>query len=107
MYVGQQKPSDPSACMQNNVRSISVGSCGTTPWTSRNSFAGNQAGSVSSIIGMPKSLEIWILTCKLIKIMNSLQQQQQKWKKCDRILDSILKWSKRSFTFNNHSKNEI
>lgn len=46
--------------MQNNVRSISVGSCGTMPWTSRSSLAGNQAGSVSSTIIMPKSLENFV-----------------------------------------------
>lgn len=63
MYVGQQKPSEPSSCIQNRLRSIGVGSCGTMPCTSRSSLAGNQAGSVSSTMWKPSSLEMRIRGC--------------------------------------------
>lgn len=46
--------------MQNSERSIGVGSCGTIPCTSRNSFAGNHAGSESSIMWMPSNLQFKI-----------------------------------------------
>lgn len=58
-YVGQQKPSEPSGWMQNKVRSIGVGSCGTMPCTSRNSLSGNHADSVSSTKWIPNRLQ-WI-----------------------------------------------
>lgn len=60
-YVGQQKPSEPSGWMQNKVRSIGVGSCGTIPCTSRNSLSGNHADSVSSTKWIPNRLK-WIRT---------------------------------------------
>lgn len=56
-YVGQQKPSEPSGWMQNKVRSIGVGSCGTIPCTSRKSLSGNHADSVSSTKWIPSTLK--------------------------------------------------
>lgn len=53
MKLGQHIPSEPSGRKQNIACSNSVGSCGTIPLTSRNSAAGNQAGSESSTITIP------------------------------------------------------
>lgn len=56
-YFGQHIPSVPSILKQNIVRSKSVGSCGTMPWTSLSSASGNQAGSESSTTFTPNNLK--------------------------------------------------
>jgi len=57
-YFGQHMPSVPSMLKQKMLRSNSVGSCGTMPWTSLSSASGNQAGSESSTTLMPHRLKV-------------------------------------------------
>jgi len=57
-YFGQHMPSVPSMLKQKMLRSNSVGSCGTMPWTSLSSASGNQAGSESSTTLMPQRLKV-------------------------------------------------